>query len=215
MEETTADPGCREIWMVRHGQTAANVARIIQGQTDTVLTDEGLNQASALADWFARRGGPAFGALVSSPLSRTLQTAAPLAAALELSVREDAAWMERNFGVWEGRSAAEVYAEHTDTDTDAFDTKPDGGESGHEMADRIWGALSSWSANEDVGERLLVVTHGGPIGAVVCRCLGIPYGRDTIRRFRRDNTGVSVFRRRPHAPSGWVVDVLNARPHLS
>ena len=56
------------LWIVRHGQSAGNVARdaaelgglhFIDVQTrdaDTPLSDLGRQQSSALADWFAEHG---------------------------------------------------------------------------------------------------------------------------------------------------------------
>ena len=72
------------LFLVRHGQTHANVAR----QLDTAvpgldLTDEGRAQARALAD---RLGGEDLGAIYTSDLVRTQQTAAPLAEMLGLEM---------------------------------------------------------------------------------------------------------------------------------
>ena len=72
------------LFLVRHGQTHANVAR----QLDTAvpgldLTDEGRAQARWLAD---RLGGEDLGAIYTSDLVRTQQTAAPLAELLGLEM---------------------------------------------------------------------------------------------------------------------------------
>ena len=60
----------------------------------------------------------------------------------------------------------------------------------------------------------MVVTHGGPIGALVCHALGLEPHPDNWRRFRRDNTGVTVLRRRSQDPSSWQVARLNDCSHL-
>ncbi len=72
------------LYLVRHGQTSANVAR----QLDTAvpgldLTDTGREQALALAE---RLGGEDLGAIYTSDLVRTQQTAAPLADRLGLGI---------------------------------------------------------------------------------------------------------------------------------
>ena len=72
------------LFLVRHGQTHANVVR----QLDTAvpgldLTDEGRAQARALAD---RLGAEDLGAIYTSDLVRTQQTAAPLAEMLGLEM---------------------------------------------------------------------------------------------------------------------------------
>jgi broad specificity phosphatase PhoE len=204
----------REVWLVRHGVTDANQRLIIQGQTDTALTEAGVEQARALADWLTRHDRTAFSTLLTSPLSRARRTAEILAEALGHELSEEPQLMERNFGAWEGRSVEEVYAEQDAAAGDAFDFKPPGGESTHEMATRVCAAFDAWCSRDDVGARLLVVTHGGPIGALVCRALGLEYNAQSIRRFARDNTGVTVLRRRSTAPGGFLVKTLNAAFHL-
>lgn len=72
------------LFLVRHGETHANVAR----QLDTAppgadLTEAGHEQAAALVE---RLEGEDLGAIYVSDLPRTHQTAAPLAAALGLEV---------------------------------------------------------------------------------------------------------------------------------
>lgn len=203
-----------EVWLIRHGETGANAARVIQGQTDEPLSEKGVLQAEALAAWLARERRPRPTAVVTSPLARARRTAEIATAALEVSLLEEPRVMERSFGEWELRSAAEVYAEQDGAAPDPFDVKPPGGESTHEMAARVASAFDDWALRDDVGERLFVFTHGGPIGALVCRALDLPYNALTIRRFARDNTGVTVLRRKKRERSAFLVDTLNARFHL-
>ena len=201
---TTPTP--QELWLVRHGQTAANHARILQGQTDTDLDAVGRDQAAALARWIDAHD-VIFDRVVSSPLARALQTGDPLAEVVGLDVETDPRLMERSFGVLEGTPADDAWALQDAFAGDPFDFKPEGGESAHEMSARVTAALESM---RDAG-RVLVVTHGGPIGAAVAHATGLPYGRDHLRRFRRDNTGLTVLESKP---TRWVVTTLNARPHL-
>lgn len=68
------------LYLVRHGEPAETVG------VDPGLTEHGHRQAAALADWFAARSlGPL--RVATSPLRRTRETAAPLAAAWALDVR--------------------------------------------------------------------------------------------------------------------------------
>jgi probable phosphoglycerate mutase len=122
--------------LLRHGQTAWNVDRRIQGQIDTPLDAEGLRQARAAARRLAdevtgaarrlanevagaaacadRADGAPIGAVrhavavVSSDLLRCRQTAAPIADALGVDCAFDARLRERAFGAMEGRTPAEV-----------------------------------------------------------------------------------------------------------
>ncbi|WP_375388031.1 histidine phosphatase family protein [uncultured Amnibacterium sp.] len=78
--------------LVRHGQTRSNV----HGLLDTAapgpgLTDLGREQAAALVQVLA---GEAIDRVVASPLTRTVETAAPLAAARGLPLLQDAGLRE-------------------------------------------------------------------------------------------------------------------------
>ncbi len=71
--------------LARHGQTGANVARQMDSATPGAeLTELGLEQAQALADQLGREP---IEVIYVSTLTRTQQTAAPLAAALDLEPR--------------------------------------------------------------------------------------------------------------------------------
>jgi broad specificity phosphatase PhoE len=201
--------GCRDIWLVRHGRTPSNAARVIQGQIDAPLDQLGVAQAEALGRWLMAEG-ITFGAAFSSPLRRAAHTADLAVAGLGLSVERVPGLMERSFGALEGQPADQAWAEQERFDGHPYDFRPGGGESSREMADRAWGAFEQVASTEV--ERLLVVSHGGPIGAIICRALGIPYEPDIVRRIRRDNTGITRLKRRT---VGWTADAINARPHLS
>jgi probable phosphoglycerate mutase len=69
------------ICLVRHGETAWNAEKRIQGQTDIALDQTGLAQAAAAARWLSRQP---VDALYSSDLLRAKQTAACIADALNL-----------------------------------------------------------------------------------------------------------------------------------
>jgi broad specificity phosphatase PhoE len=200
--------GCRDIWLVRHGRTPSNAARIIQGQIDAPLDELGVAQAKALGRYFARQQ-VVFTAAFSSPLTRAAHTADLAVAALDLTVARVDGLMERSFGRLEGQPADEAWAEQERFEGHPYDFRPGGGESSREMADRAWAAFEQVASTE--AERVLIVSHGGPIGAILCRALGIPYEPDVVRRLRRDNTGITRLKRRS---LGWTADAINERPHL-
>ena len=87
------------IYMIRHGQTALNVARVLQGRRDEPLNDTGREQARTAAAWF-RASGISFDRVISSPLCRALETAQILSGGA--AVETDARLMEIDCGPWEG-----------------------------------------------------------------------------------------------------------------
>jgi 2,3-bisphosphoglycerate-dependent phosphoglycerate mutase len=78
-------PDATELVLVRHGASAAAVPgerfELVEGQGDPALAPEGVDQAARVA---ARLAGDAFFGLFVSPLTRTRQTAEPIAAACDL-----------------------------------------------------------------------------------------------------------------------------------
>ena len=87
------------ILLIRHGETALNVARVLQ-PADTPLSPRGVAQAEALAQRLAVLG---VAAVISSDLPRALTTARMLAAATGASLETSALLRERDFGDWRGR----------------------------------------------------------------------------------------------------------------
>ncbi|MDB5494397.1 MAG: histidine phosphatase family protein [Phenylobacterium sp.] len=102
------------IYLVRHGQTAFNRERRLQGHLDSDLTELGRAQAKAMAGLLAdllALDPPAPWRLVTSPLGRARATAEVIGARLNLPVESDARLMEISCGAWEGRLRREIEAE--------------------------------------------------------------------------------------------------------
>ncbi len=149
--------------LIRHGQTSANVGRIWHGTTDTPLSDLGHAQAARAARHVAATRADAV-AIYASPLQRARHTAEPIAEALglQLRIREDL--HEYDLGEWEGRTFAELAAQHRlfERMAEEPDWQPGGGESARQVAHRLGGALRE-IAGEHPGERSIVVTHAGAL----------------------------------------------------
>jgi probable phosphoglycerate mutase len=148
--------------LVRHGETAWNAERRIQGQLDVPLSAVGHAQARAAANWLARED---FAAIYSSDLSRALHTAEASAHLLKLPIRKEVALRERHYGVLQTLTYAEFERRHPNAYArflareEAF-ALPGGGESLRRFADRVQACLDDIVAAHP-GRRVLVVTHGG------------------------------------------------------
>src|SRR5262245_33510136 len=99
------------LYLIRHGQSQFNAERRIQGQFDVRLSPFGEQQSLALAAAF--RSLP-IDAVYSSPLARAMQTAAPIADALGLTVQTDERLKEINAGVFQGVLWSEIEAHSPD-----------------------------------------------------------------------------------------------------
>lgn len=163
------------ITFVRHARSEANVAEIWQGQGDSPLAPEGVEQARKLGD---RLSTTPFDLVVSSDLSRTEATAL----AVSEDVVLDPAWREMNLGEWEGQTFEAVRSAHPDllrAIREGEDIPFGGsGETFRDFEARIEDAFGSLI--DRVGEgSVLVVTHGGVIDALVGSRLGRVPGRRT------------------------------------
>ena len=150
------------LYLVRHGQTEANAAGLIQGQRDLDLTPLGRRQAADLAEVVPRAA-----AVISSPLRRARQTAEALG---QHPIRLDPRWAEMDFGDYEGLAVDDVrHIIWPNWERDA-EWAPPGGESLAAVSRRVIRAcedLAAQAATDDV----IVVTHVSPIKAAVAWAL--------------------------------------------
>lgn len=101
-----ADPATT-LYLVRHGRTALNAAGLLRGHLDVPLDEVGRVEAERLGALFA---GCPLVAVVSSPLSRALETAVPIARTTGALLEVGDNLIDRDYGPWAGRSRAEAEA---------------------------------------------------------------------------------------------------------
>lgn len=166
-----------EFIVVRHGETAWNAEGRIQGHLDSPLNEEGLAQALLVGERLARE---AFDALYCSDLSRTRQTAQPLADRTGLQPRLRQELRERHLGVFQGLTGRECQEKFPE-DYRRFQTRdPDHvvpeGESIRQLYARVAAFFDQLAASH-AGERLAVVTHGGVLDALYRKVKAMPLER--------------------------------------
>lgn len=154
-----------ELILVRHGQTDANINGLLVGRQDVLLTELGHRQAEAVADAVAAQKPEA---LVTSPLQRARQTAAPIVTATGLfpTIVDDIA--EFSFGELEGWGEQDAITAHPHLRSlIQGNAHPDdfwpGGESANSFVARIRAGITK-ILTQHHHQRIVVVTHGGVIG---------------------------------------------------
>jgi probable phosphoglycerate mutase len=196
--------------LVRHGNTPLSGTRF-SGRADPELTEDGHAQARALAARLA--GTRDVAAVVASPLRRTRQTAAPIAAALGLPVSTDEGLVETDFGRWDGRTFAEVAAEWPQ-ERAAWEADPavapPGGESINQVARRVRRSRDRLLAAYP-GGTVVVVSHVTPIKLLLCAALGAP--ASSLFRMHLDTASVSAADWYPDGPA--VLTLVNDTGHLA
>jgi len=160
------------IILIRHGETDWSRDARWQGHSDVPLNAHGFAQAEALAAPLAKQG-PTH--LVASDLARTRQTLQPLADLLGLPIVQDPDLREIDVGSWSGLSHAEAVARDPigAARHDAGGTGWSDGETYEQVADRGVHALYRHTDALSASSLVIVVAHGGLIGAVTGRLLGL------------------------------------------
>lgn len=148
------------IIFVRHGETDANRRRVALGRADPPLTERGTEQAAAVA---RRLATERIGSVRTSPLQRTRDTAAPIAAALGLEVEVDDRLVELDYGEWDTMSFADLPADDLARWRKDPTFAPPGGESLRAVSGRIAGFCRELLD----GPHAVAVSHVSPIKAAV------------------------------------------------
>ena len=161
------------LYFIRHGETEFNVARRLQGRSETSLNARGRMQcgdyAGVLRDLFERdRHQPSDYAYVSSPLLRAQETMELMRAELGLEPKAyaiDDRLAEISYGEWEGFTLTEIQARDPGVlqrrEREKWDFLPPGGESYREVAKRV----AAWYAT--VTRDTVVAAHGGVARALM------------------------------------------------
>ncbi|WP_307802582.1 histidine phosphatase family protein [Cellulomonas dongxiuzhuiae] len=187
--------------LVRHGQTTMTVSRGYSGSSEPgpPLDEVGRTQAAAAAALVHRVGRDLWGdiddpsEIVASPMVRTQETAAVMAARLGLPVRTDPVFQEADFGQWQGLTAEQIEERwpgllepwHTDGHV-----RPPGGESIADVGVRLRRGLDALRAG---GPRtVVVVSHAVAIRAALGVTMGAHPG--TWSQLRVAPASVSIVR---------------------
>jgi len=189
------------IFVVRHGETDGNAARVLQ-RPDVPLNERGIRQAELLAQRLSARG---FVRILCSDLLRARMTAAALTARSGIDIEENPLLQERNFGDLRGMPYATL-AENPF----GPDFAPPNGEDWPTFHARVADAFDFIvERRRSTNGTLVVVTHGLVCRALVERHALVPEGVVLPERF--DNTGLTVLDEdAPH-----VASLINCTEHLA
>jgi probable phosphoglycerate mutase len=196
--------------VVRHGETAWNAQSRIQGHLDSPLNEEGLAQALLVGE---RLGHEPFDRLYCSDLGRVLQTAQPIADRSGKRPVTTERLRERNLGVFQGFTGEECKRDRPQDYARFHARDPDhvvpGGESIRQVYQRV-SAFFDEIAAAHVGERLVVVTHGGVLDALYRHATGMPLER--VRDFPIYNASLNWLAWRD---GHWTVERWGDISHLT
>jgi 2,3-bisphosphoglycerate-dependent phosphoglycerate mutase len=197
------------ILLVRHGETDWNASGRIQGHNDTPLNAAGRQQAQRTAQRLAREP---IKALYSSDLARAFETATIIGAPLGLTVVTSARLRERQYGLWEGLTAAEIQARYPEQfaiwRARTTDFAPPQGETRSELLTRALAELQT-IARRHVRDMVVVVTHGGLCYVLINHILGSVNGDQ--REFTFGNASIHTLE---VTGDRWSVISMDETAHL-
>ena len=179
-----------EVILLRHAHSTANLAGILAGRDNSVsLSPRGFKESVDLA-----------------PLTRCQETIAPWVQASGVSVDLVDDLIEMEYGSWSGETLAKLSKKKK---WEIIQSRPStfrfpDGESFLEMSARANQAVLDLAEGK---ERILVVSHGDVIKAILAFHLGM--NLDTFQRISVDPASISII----HVPSSRVVKV-NSTSHL-
>ena len=196
--------------IIRHGETVWNVEGKKQGQFDSPLTSLGIKQAEALAK---RLVGESFTKLYASDLGRALETARLIAAQTNHEVILDKGLRERNFGIFQGLTDAQIKnkysAEHHSHLADTVNYVIPEGESLRQFYERGTFCLENLTVRH-AGETVAIVTHGGIIDGWFRFIFDLPLG--TARRAKLWNASINCIVH--EGAGGWTLHTWGDVNHI-
>lgn len=167
------------LYMVRHGQTAASRENRFSGTSDPPLTEAGEAMARAFAQAYASLE---WDAIYTSPMLRTRQTAEALCRLTAVHATVEDGLKEIAYGEWEGLRQDEVKQRWPEAfeywADDVASRGTPGGETAFHVAARAMRVVEEIRTRHQRGN-VLLVSHKATLRVITCALLGLD-----VRLFR-------------------------------
>ena len=204
------------LYLVRHGESEANVAGVLQGQSHGALTAAGRDAAVRLGRALASLSvAERPTAILTSDLRRAVETAEIIAEALGATPHLLPAAREWNVGVLDGLPAAALTDAIERSGLPAAEFAPSGGESMNQLQARAVQTLADLAheaadgAHVAVRERTLLVSHGDFIRMAIGAAASMPI--DAANSLKLRNTSLTEF---TLSNGTWRVERIGDASHL-
>ncbi|KIS42995.1 adenosylcobalamin/alpha-ribazole phosphatase [Kosakonia radicincitans] len=162
------------LWLIRHGETEANVAGLYSGHTPTPLTPKGLAQAQILGKLLSE---VPFDRVLCSALERAQQTAGRVLERREITIETTPLLNEMFFGDWEMRHHRDLTREDPQNYAawcnDWQNAIPTNGEGFQAFSARIEQVIAHLADIKDQ-QNILLVSHQGVLSLLIARLLNMP-----------------------------------------
>ncbi|MDL2301509.1 histidine phosphatase family protein [Lachnospiraceae bacterium OttesenSCG-928-D06] len=178
-----------KIHLYRHGETQWNSKGMIQGQTDTSLNENGLNQAKELAKR-VKASGIVVPRIYTSPQKRAKNTADAIAEILGVPCVSKDGLKEICFGLWEGKTWEEVEKEYgaafqTWYHNRRYQCTPEG-ESYQMLLERVVDSMKEIVAENANESDVIIVAHSAVILTLQSWLNDTPF-HEMVKRYKTKN----------------------------
>ncbi len=193
--------------LIRHGENDYSKKGKLAGRIPGVhLNERGHKQAEELGKAFA---DIPLKAIYSSPLERAVETAAPIARAHGLKVKQEPGLLEANVGAWQGQSIRRLALTRNWRIVQRSPSRAGHprGESFIQIQTRIVSALETICSRHKPRDLVACVFHADPIKLAVAHYIGLPL--DHFQRLACDTASVTML---AIGESGAQLLWLNRRP---
>lgn len=153
-----------DLLLVRHTPVAPAWQARCYGRTDVPLGRDGRAAARTLAEALAQHQPHI---VFSSPLRRARWLALLTARQANAALIIDDRLAERDFGTWERQSWDDIHADSGDAMMGMLTAPGSFRPGGAETTSELQARALSWYRELPAGPRLIAVSHGGPIAALV------------------------------------------------
>ncbi|MFC1768000.1 histidine phosphatase family protein [Candidatus Margulisiibacteriota bacterium] len=179
------------LFLLRHGETQANIEQRYQGQGNADLSELGLRDSELLSKGLSKEE---FSAIYSSTLPRSFETAQIVAKPHSIDVVKVSGLIERSYGKWENMKFNEIRDKYTDSYKqwliDPAKTRVPGAELLEDLQKRGVEAIEKL-IKEHKDETICVVGHGGINRAILFHYMHIDL--NNFWRIKQDNCCVNLI----------------------
>lgn len=196
-DAATAGHPQQRIVLVRHGETEWSKSGQHTGRTDIPLTDEGRRRASLLGSYLSKYK---FSMVLTSPLSRARETCE--LAGYGAVAQPEANLLEWNYGVYEGRTTAEIRAE--DPSWSIWLSPITGGETLEQVGDRARKVLERVVA-EAPDQDVALFAHGHILRILGAVWVGLQPGAGRLLALDTATVSVLGYERKTRVIREWNV----------
>ena len=198
----------KTLFLIRHGESEADILKVHEGRADFPLTEWGRKQAAAMGRWVADHYR--IDQIFASPLRRASETAAFLSKAAGVAGEYDEDLMEFNNGLLAGLPFEEAARRYPRIPDLPPDKSVYGQESQYEFRARADRALNRCLEKIPDGTTAVIVSHGGMINQLFASLIGVPPAHPV--RFGTGDTGIHCWR---ISEDSAILLYANRQDHLS